>query len=78
VIPTIPLQSPFWQGLARGDYFGTSVKITEADIYKVVGGIGKNRHQFFTMITYWTSTNHQKRPTTIYRKRVGKSVGEFL
>ena len=39
MIPTIQLQSLFWQGLARGDYFGTSVKISEADICNVVGEI---------------------------------------
>jgi hypothetical protein len=37
MIPTVTLQSPFWQGLARGDYLGTSVKLAEADICKVVG-----------------------------------------
>jgi len=37
VISTIPLHSPFWQDLARCDYFRTSVKIAGADICMVVG-----------------------------------------
>jgi hypothetical protein len=47
VISTIPRESLFWQGLAHCDYFQTSLKIGEADIYKVVGGISEIRHHFF-------------------------------
>jgi len=54
VIPTIPSEFPFWQDYTRCDYFRTSVKIREADIYKVVGGInGFDRVRFNLMtITY--------------------------
>jgi hypothetical protein len=38
--------------LARGDYFGTSVKITEADICMFVGGISEIRHYFLPLIAY--------------------------
>lgn len=37
VIPMVPPESLFWQGLADCDYFPTSSEIEEADICKIVG-----------------------------------------
>ena len=39
MIPTIPPEPVFWKGLVHGDNFQTSMKIEEADIYKVVGEV---------------------------------------
>jgi len=50
VIPTVPSDPSFWQGLACCDYFCTSFKIAEVDIYKVVGGISEIRHHFLPVI----------------------------
>jgi len=37
VIPTVQFEFPFWQNLARCDYFRKSLKIAKAYICKVVG-----------------------------------------
>ena len=50
MIPTVPPEPVFWQGLVHGDYFQTSVTFGAADIYMVVGGISEIRNHFLPVI----------------------------
>jgi hypothetical protein len=50
VIPTVPREPLFWQGLAHCDNFQTSLEIGEADISKVVGEINGFNKEFFRKI----------------------------
>ena len=47
MIPTVPPDSPFWQDLARCDYFSESQENDGSDICKVVGDSPTSGWKFF-------------------------------